>query len=664
MVTKRWSVLLVVLAISALVGCGMSTSVQNQAATPTPSSASVSIALSAAPPSSITINNTVTMTAVVSNDPLNAGVDWVLGACGIPNCGSLSAPHTPSGSAVTYTPPSTLNQNSLTVKILAFATADHSKNVVSQVNIITFVNILKGTYVIQTSGIDIDPTTGIEDVAQFAGVVVLDGAGGIRSGEQTYTNTSRSVSDPITGGNYFIGADGRGTLTINTADTTIGQSGTEVFNIVVLSSSEALVLKNDPVNAPFPSNQASTGTMELQTSVSPLSQGYAFVASGTDVATTLSLGATSPVALGGVLNINSPNTISGAGSIVDQDLPAVPSQTSKAPISGTVSNPDAFGAVKFSLTASFSPTPILLTGYIVDASHVKLVETDVDSVNGTGAATSGVAVGQGAATGTFKNKAAFVGNYVFGILGQDASGPVNFSPTASSLTSAGTFTATSTASLTNGFNEVFFGGLFVNVIDNFKASCVLDKNGTGRLDCHLTYTVNGTGPEYVFYQVGNRNPPLVLDVDSDLLGGAGAGTGFAYPVSTAVSFNGDYGLTLTQYTSGSLVDFSGQIQANGPAQTVAGTLDVNTSFVNPGSTTIMGTFAQSSRSNVLNGTMTDPNQFLLPNASGTSINVDYYFIDAHHGFLIESDLNDPVNPSSSVAFGYFATRTPVCQGCP
>jgi hypothetical protein len=57
-------------------------------------------------------------------------------------------------------------------------------------------------------------------------------------------------------------------------------------------------------------------------------------------------------------------------------------------------------------------------------------------------------------------------------------------------------------------------------------------------------------------------------------------------------------------------------------------------------------------------------RFLLPNASATGINVDYYFIDSSHGFLIETDLNDPINPSSSVAFGYFAARTPVCQGCP
>lgn len=663
MVTRNWHAMLLAAAISTFLGCGMSTSVQNQPAAA--GSAPVSIAFAAAPPSSIFINTPVVLTAVVGNDPLNAGVDWSIAPCSNTDCGSLSISHTASGAPVTYQPPATLSRNNLAVKILAFATSDHSKNLVTQLTIDTFVNILKGKYVLQTTGVDIDPTTGIEDVSQFAGIVVLDGNGGVTSGEQTYTNTSGSFFDPITGGSYFIGFDGRGTLTLNTANPKIGQSGIETFDLVVLSSSQALIMKNDPVNSLFPSNEASTGTMDLQTTVGPPSQGYAFVVSGTDIASTLSLGATSPIAIGGVLNISSPNTISAVGSIADQDLPAVPSKTAKAAISGTVSTPDAFGAVKFSLTASFSPTPILFTGYIVGGGHIKLIETDVDSVNGTGAATSGVAVGQGAATGTFKNKAAFAGNYVFGILGQDTSGPINFTPAASSLTSAGTFTATSTANLTSGFNEAFFGGLFVNLIDTFQTPpCALDKNGTGRLDCHLTYTTNGAGPEYIFYQVGNGNPPLVLDIDSNLLGGAGVGIGYAYPVSTGASFSGDYGVLLTQYNFGSLTYFSGQIQVNGPAQNLAGTLDVNTSFVNPGSTALTGTFVPTARPNVLSGTLTNPDQFLVPNASGTSINVDYYFTDPTHGFWIETDLNDSVNPSSTVAFGYFAKRTPVCQSCP
>ena len=657
MPNRRWSVLLFTAVICASLGCGSgpTTTVRNQPAPP--STASVSIAFKAVPASPIFVSTTPSLAAVVTNDPLNAGVDWKVAPCQSQDCGSLSALHTASGQPVMYTPPANLTTNSLSVKILAFATADRSKNLIAPITIVAFSTALKGTYVLQTSGLDVDIITGTQDVAQFAGVVVLDGSGGVTAGEQTYTNTSRSVSDTITGGSYFIGSDGRGTLTLNTADPNIGQAGIETFNIVVLSPTQAFIVKNDPINAPIPSNETGTGTMDLQTSVNPLSQGYAFVVVGTDLATSVSVGGTSPSAVGGVLNIDSPNTISGAGSVADQDLPAVPALKPSAPISGTVSGPDAFGAVKFRLSTTLSPTPMLFTGYIIDASHIKLIETDVDAVNLTGASASGVAVGQGVTTGTFVNPTQFAGNYVFGMAGQDA----GLVPSSSSLTSAGTFTAQA-GNLTSGFNEAYFGDLFVGLVDQFQAPCLLDKNGSGRLDCHLTYTVNGAGPEYIFYQTGNGNPALVLDADSNSQG-SGVAIGAAYQVSTPASFNGDYGMRFTQYTGGSQIDLTGQFNASGPAQILAGTVDANTSYVNPGPDGVTGTFMPGSSPNVLRGSLTDSAGFLVPNTSG-AVNVDLFFIDPNHGFLIETDLNDPVLQGISVAFGSFATRIPLCQGCP
>src|SRR5262249_13988642 len=143
--------------------------------------------------------------------------------------------------------------------------------------------------------------------------VALDGNGGVTSGEQNVNFTDPVVfsllSEPalIKGGSYFIGTDGRGTITINTNNPNVGQSGTETFRLVFLSNSQALI-----THADF--TATASGTMDLQTSVAAPSQGYAFVVSGTDLGTFL------PTAFGGVFNINSPNTISGAGSISDQNL--------------------------------------------------------------------------------------------------------------------------------------------------------------------------------------------------------------------------------------------------------------------------------------------------------------------------------------------------------
>jgi hypothetical protein len=47
------------------------------------------------------------------------------------------------------------------------------------------------------------------------------------------------------------------------------------------------------------------------------------------------------------------------------------------------------------------------------------------------------------------------------------------------------------------------------------------------------------------------------------------------------------------------------------------------------------------------------------------IGVDYYVIDSGHGFFIETDLINAQAPEQTgqVSLGYWAPRTPVCDGC-
>ena len=226
--------------ISVLTGCaGNTANLQNPPAVPT---TPVSIDFQPPPAASVTLNSTTPITAVVGNDPSNAGVDWALLCENHPSCGTLSPLHTDSGSAATFSPPTTLSGNSETVTIEAFATADHSKNLVAPIAVTGFASSLKGTYVFQTKGLDANGPF------QLAGVMILDGNGGIVSGEQTHSDYLLSVSDPITGGSYYIGPDGRGTLSINTADLIIGQQGVENLSLVVLSGSKAFIATLDDPN--------------------------------------------------------------------------------------------------------------------------------------------------------------------------------------------------------------------------------------------------------------------------------------------------------------------------------------------------------------------------------------------------------------------------------
>jgi len=48
------------------------------------------------------------------------------------------------------------------------------------------------------------------------------------------------------------------------------------------------------------------------------------------------------------------------------------------------------------------------------------------------------------------------------------------------------------------------------------------------------------------------------------------------------------------------------------------------------------------------------------------IGVDFYTIDPGHGLFVETDLVNATPPEQQgqVSFGYYATRHPLCDGCP
>jgi hypothetical protein len=655
-------------------GGGSTFNVQNP---PPPPQNTVSIAFKPEPSGSLNVGFSESVTAVVTNDPNNYGVDWTLTCQNPPNCGTLSAPHTASGVATTYTAPSSLATNSTVVEIVAFATADHSQSVVAPITISTFNSTLKGTFVLAAQGVDSSFSP-----YQFAGVVVLDGSGNITSGEQTLNFVdpqaglvSKADSIISTGSSYFIGSDGRGTLTLNpNNDTDIGP---ESFSIVFLSSSQALI-------TPLPTNNLSvsgTGTMDLQASApSAPSGGFAFVVSGLDIPKSL------PLAFGGVFNIDSPGTISGKGSVTDEIVSnRVP--VTGVSLSGTVTAPDQFGAVTLNLTAGFgqngNPQPVQFTGYMVDSSHMKIIETDAfEGATSPFGVTAGLAIGQGSATGTFTDKTTFSpATYVFNILGTDLS---NFNLSPATLTSVGLFTVDGSGNLNNGFTDTFlalntFQGT-VNVPQQgaqisaaFNGTYTVDSSGTGRASLTLeNFNPNpkkGYDPVLFFYLTGtgSENTPLILQAGDAQYPSLGAG--IAYPQSTtAAAFNGNYGFSFTQEQTGSLEnDGTGQFNANATTTppALSGVADVNFDFGENPAQPFTGIFATPVLTGPFAGTLVGTNNNVVSSvAFSPQIAVDYYTIDQGHGFFVETDLVTPgAQQNGQVSAGYYAARTPVCDGC-
>ena len=671
--TQRWILFLLPAAmIVSLAGCGGGSATSQN---PPPPQSSISIAFQPEPAGSLAVGFGENLTAVVSNDSTNAGVDWSL-TCQTPgNCGSLSALHTASGAPTTYLAPSTIGTNNVTVEIVALATANQNRNVVAPILVSSFDSNLKGSYVLQVQGTAANggPTY------QYAGVVVLDGNGGISSGEQTVnfldpnTGALVSKSDPILAApnSYFVGSDGRGTLTLTTGDTNIGGNGVETFTLVLLGNSQAQIAQMDFGSAA--TGASAVGTLNPQTSTAAPSGGYAFVVSGTNVVKSL------PVAFGGVFNIDQPpSTISGAGSVADEILGKKVS-ASAAALSGTLTAPDSFGAITLNLTASFGnkSAPVQFTGYVVDSTHIALIETDTAAGNSSPfAATSGIAIGQGTSTGTFTGNSSFSGPYVFGVPGVDLS---NSNTLPATLTSVGVFTADGSGNLTNGFTDTFLEfntaqGTAKNpqtgaqISAQFAGTYSVDSTGTGRATLSFNNFTpapkHGYQPVFLFYLSGNGNPPLVLQGGDSSYPSIGAG--IAYPQTAPLTFSGDYGFSFTQQI-GSENDGTSQLTANPQSNppSLSGVADFNLGFGANFDQPFTGSLTAPASNGVFPGTLVGNNNVVSSLVFTPQITGDYYAIDSTHGFFVETDLvTQDAQQNGQVSFGYYAARTPLCEGCP
>lgn len=688
--TRGIFIFLVAAALYFSVACSnRSSSPASQAAQPS----ALSIALKPAPSStSVSVGSTtgIQFTPVVSNDSSNAGVDWAL-TCPLstnasPNpgaCGTLSIPtlHSASGTSVTYMPPSILQTGSLIVNVTVFATADHTKNVTTPVTVTTYTNVLHGSYVLQVIGSDGNPY-------QATGVFVFDGKGNITSGQETintslsgffsseYTLQATSTAPSM----YFIGPDGRGTITLTLQQINGANAPVQTFTLVVLSTSKALIAELDSSSA--------SGTLELQDSTAATTMptgAYAFVTSGTDSGsfTNPNTGSTLlPTAIGGVFNIDnnpSPGSISGNGSLADQDYfnskgtsAALEKCVPPTGVFGTVSAPNAMGIVTIALTGATcfgikQPGTIQFTGYIVDATHIRLIESD--DINGTGGfLTAGIAVSQGSAAGNFTN-ASLTGPYVYSVLGED----VNLlSP--SSFTSAGVISfslnADGTGNLTGITDTTYPFESAAFTANALTGKYAVDLTLIGRAD--LSPRLSGSTipkplPTVLFYLTGNGTPPLVLWSEGEDLNFPAIGAGIAYPQAAnagTLSFGNreKYGLRFTQNSGGTELDGSGEMTStiSGVTGTLAGTVDDlnNTLFSGGTPFPLLDTFALPADSfGRIGGTFLNVSGNNPPNPL-----VEYYFVDGNQSFFVETDFLNTGN----VALGYLAQACDVTSttSCP
>jgi hypothetical protein len=134
-------VIMLVVSI-AMAGCALTSGPKTSEFAPTPT-VSISLAQQNLPPN-LLVGGTAIVSATVSNDVANAGVDWVAMCGSPPTCGTFSPAHTASGATTNYTAPLILPTGG-TVTVTALSTTDHSKASAATITIVSTITGVKFT---------------------------------------------------------------------------------------------------------------------------------------------------------------------------------------------------------------------------------------------------------------------------------------------------------------------------------------------------------------------------------------------------------------------------------------------------------------------------------------------------------------------------------------
>lgn len=544
-------------------------------------------------PSTVTVGQSVKMTARVSHDSSDAGVDWSAGG----GSGTFAPAHTASGALTVYTAPATPGP----VTIVAAATADGTAQASLVISVVPAAGNaqLQGTYVFFVQG---ENSTGLYAAA---GTIVADGNGLITAGEQDYADEARRTGPDALTGSYAIGPDGRGSLMLDAANGNLPQGGLETFSVAVVSPSHALLIQ-------FDGTASSSGSLDLQapSALDPaaIDGAFAFTTQGVDIANQV------PIGRGGVLTLSAAAGTVTAGSYFENDG----GSTFSSATTGTITAPDAFGRGTLDLTAGVS-----YAYYAVKGQVLRLVESGLPTF-----VTSGSLFGQGDAglSATFSD-ASLNGDFVF-----SAAGGTGFG----ALALAGQFLADGAGSFTTGAADLNNGG--VTTVGAIAGPSRYSIAGSGVGTLSLPPAVDQLGSVAAF-QVFLVDPAINLLDPNNPSGGGGAlvmdfdtgavSSGQILPQSPA-ALDGDYAIGLQDVATSGETDWVGRAVSASGAFT--GVLDVNeTGLFTAGAALTGAVTADSANVGRFTGTLT---------GNGLAHHITLYQVNASRVVFVDTDGSD------------------------
>jgi hypothetical protein len=395
-----------------------------------------------------------------------------------------------------------------------------------------------GAYAFSYSGQD----TGGVFIAS-AGSLQADGAGHI-TGTEDVNDAFNVVSSVAITGTYTVRADGRGSISINSNPS----AAATTLDFVLVAGGHALVTRFDGVTG--------SGTIDQQTasafSNTALAETFAFNFSGIDGTT----GA--PFGMAGNFTSDTAGNITGVEDSNDNlSVFASDALSGSIPVASTGRGTASFSSARGAMTFAY---------YVVDATHLKFVETDQLFL------TSGDAFNQ---VGPF-SPASLSGSFAFTVAGTDLNSGGPFAA-GGVVTSDGVSAVTGVEDLNDG---AVLAGLGVT------GSYTMAANGRGT----LSLTSSAGTSNFSIYPTSNG----VITFETDSLAVVSGTALQQQGPFTNASFSGTYGMNFTSADNqnGVELDSIAEFTADG-ASSYTGIIDVNDGGLTTFGQPLNGTFAVS-----------------------------------------------------------------------
>lgn len=411
-----------------------------------------------------------------------------------------------------------------------------------------------------------------------AGSFQADGNGHITSGTQDINSGAAVHTNASISGTYTVRADGRGSATLNSP------AGNTTIDFVLVAGGHALVTR-------FDANATGSGTIDQQTSSSfsntALAGSFAFSLSGIDTGGV-------PLAVAGNFTSDTTGTLtSGIDDSNDNGL-----ITTNDPMTGSI---PVAATGRGTATLNTARGALHFVYYVVDATHLKLVGTDVIPALG------GEAFRQ---TGPFSN-ASVSGPFAFTVAGADLLSGAPFA-------AGGVLTSDGAGNITAGTEDLNDAGV-ITTNAGFTGTYALAPTGRG------TLTLTTTAGTFNFVIYPSFGGVLVLEIDVRFLT-SGAALQQQTAAFTSGSLQGTYGMNFTGATSSAELDSIAEFTADG-VNKITGIIDLNNSGGITFGQPLNGTFNAAA-----NGRTTMPIQTPL----GTQ-NMVVYLVNANRALFIEID---------------------------